>query len=113
MLPSDNQMARGHVVAWSHDASGNVMCRAHTNSILDSRISQVEFTGVEVTVLTTNNIAESMYDQCNEDGNKYLLLDLLTDYHNDSKTNSLTNQMACIWSRLATHDSTAGWQIYC
>ena len=41
---------------------------------------QVEFPGGEVTELTTNVIAESMYSQCDADGNKYLLLNVLVDY---------------------------------
>ena len=31
MLPRDDQMAREHVVAWSHDANVNVMGRAHAD----------------------------------------------------------------------------------
>ena len=51
-------MARGHVVARSRDAKGNVMGRSHTNPILDTRMYQVEFAGGEVTELTANVIAE-------------------------------------------------------
>ena len=34
LLPRGEHMARGHVVAWSCDADGNVMGRIHTNPIL-------------------------------------------------------------------------------
>ena len=44
LLPRGDEMARGHVVAWSHDVNGNIMGRAHTNLILDTRTYQVEFT---------------------------------------------------------------------
>ena len=37
-------MERGHVVAHSHDANGNVVGMAHTNLILNIRMYQVEFT---------------------------------------------------------------------
>ena len=90
-------MVRGHVVAQSCDASGNVIYRANTNSILDTRMCQVEFTGGDVTELTTNIIAESMYAYCDADGNKYLLLDLLVDYHKDNKAISITEQEISIW----------------
>ena len=85
LLPRGDQMARGHVVARSRDTNGNVMERSHTNSILDARMYQVEFTGGEVKELTTNVIAESMYTQCDLEGNEYLLLDVLVDYHRDNK----------------------------
>ena len=71
LLPGGDRMARGHVVARSRDTDRNVMSRSHTNPILDTRMYQVEFAGGEVTVLTTNVIAESMYIQCNSEGNEY------------------------------------------
>ena len=49
-------MVRGHVVAFSHDDSGNMMDRAHANAIFDTRMYQVEFAGDEVTELTANII---------------------------------------------------------
>ena len=53
-------MARGHVVAWSHDASGNTMGRAHANAITDFRMYQVKFMSGKVTELNANVTAESM-----------------------------------------------------
>ena len=44
-----DQLGRGHVVARSRDAYGNVMERFHTNPMLDTKMY----------------IAESMYTQCN------------------------------------------------
>ena len=61
-------MARGHVMACSHDASGNVVGRAHTNLILNTRMYQDEFSRGKVTELTTNVIAESVHAQCDIDG---------------------------------------------
>ena len=57
LLPRGVKMVRGHVVAWSHDANGNVMGRVHMNSILGTRMYQGEFPGGKVTELTTNFIA--------------------------------------------------------
>ena len=64
------EMARGHIVAWSHNANGNVMSRAHTNPILETRVYQVEFARGKVTKFTANAIAESVYAQCKMDGNE-------------------------------------------
>ena len=64
----------------SHDADGNMVGRAHMNPILGTRRYQVEFAGGEVIQLTANIIAESMYTQCNADGNNYFLLNTLVDY---------------------------------
>ena len=50
LLPRGDKMARGHVVACSHDASGNV-------PILNIKMYQVEFAGGKITEFTTNVIA--------------------------------------------------------
>ena len=73
-------MARGHVVARSRDVRFNVIGRSHMNSILDTRMYQVEFNWGKVAELTTNIIAKSLYAQFDSEGKKYLLLDALVDY---------------------------------
>ena len=70
LLPRGDQMARGHVVARSRYANGNVIGTSHTNLILDTRMYQVEFAGGKITELTTNVIAESMYTQWDSEGNE-------------------------------------------
>ena len=80
----------------SCNANGNVMCRAHSNSILDTRTYQVEFVGGKVSELAANMIDESMYAQCDADGNECLLLDMLVNYHKDNKMIVLTEQQTSI-----------------
>ena len=48
--------------------------------MLDTMIYQVEFAVGKVTEITVNVIAESIYAQCNSNGNEYVLLDALVDY---------------------------------
>ena len=91
LLLRGDEMARGNAVAWSHDANGNVMGRAHRNPILDTRMYQIEFTRGKVTALTANIISKSMYAQYDADGNEYLLLDALVDYCKDNKMISLSD----------------------
>ena len=106
-------MARGHVVARSRDANGNVMGRSHTNAILYLRMYQVEFTGGESTELIANFIAESMYNQCDLKGNEYSILDVLVDYHRDNKDISLPDQQTTVWGRPITYKTNTGWQVFC
>ena len=113
LLPRGNKMARGHVVARSRDANGNVMDRSHTNIILDMQTYQVEFAGGKVTELTANVITESMYTQCDSDGTEYLPLNMLVDYQKDNKSISLSDQQITVQGRPITHKATAGWQICC
>ena len=106
-------MASGHVVACSHDSNGNVMGMAHTNLMLDTRTYQVEFMNGKVTELTTKIISESMYTQCDIDGNKYLILEVLVDYHKDNKAILLSEQQIKVQGRPETSKTTAGWQFCC
>ena len=77
LLPRGDEMSRCHVMAYICDASRDVMDRAHTIQILYTRMYQVEFAGGKATELTANIIAESIYTQCDPNGNEFLLLDLL------------------------------------
>ena len=70
-------MTRGHVTARKRDADGNPKGRANSKPILDSREYTVTFDDGDVTDLTANLIAESMYAQCDPNGNQYVLLDSL------------------------------------
>ena len=79
-----DEMARGHVVAWSCNTNGIAMGRLLINPILYTRMYHVEFAGSKFTELTTNIIAELVYAQCNADGNESLPLDELFDQHKDN-----------------------------
>ena len=108
LLPKGDKIARGHVVTRSQEANGNVMDRAHTNQILDTRMYQVELIVGMVTELNINVIAESMYSQCDIDGNGYLLLDMLVDYCKNNKEISLAEKQISIQGRPVTHKTTTG-----
>ena len=113
LLPRGDDMTRGNVGAYSHDANGNVMGRAHTYPILDTRMYQVEFAGGNITELTTFFTAEWMYVQCDADRNEYLLLGVLVDFCKDNKAVSFKEQQVSILGRPITWKTTAGWHIYC
>ena len=99
MLPREDQMARGHAVAQSHNAGGNIMGRAHAIPIMDTILYQVEFAGGKIIELTANVIAEPMYIQCNADVNYNLILDVLGHYYKDNKTISFKAQQSRVRGR--------------
>ena len=90
LLPRGNKMVKGLVVARSLDASGKYG-QSPYEPILDNGMCQVEFAGGVVKELTADVIAESMSTQCAAD-RKYLLLDVLVDYHKDNHAITLTDQ---------------------
>ena len=54
------------------DFEGNVIGRSNDNPIRDTRQYVVKFDSGEVTELTANVIAQSMYSMCDEDGYQVL-----------------------------------------
>ena len=59
-----DKMPRGCMICQKHDADGNPIGRSNQNPILDTCLYEVEFPQGEMTELTANIIAESMYAQC-------------------------------------------------
>ena len=109
-LPHGGSMARGRVVSRKRDHEDNPVGNRNANPILDTRKYLVEFDDGQVDELTANLIAESMYAQCDAEGNQYLLLDSFVDYRKTEKAISLTDQMITnSRGRPALRRTTAGW----
>ena len=84
LLLRKDQIIRGHVTAHRRDANGNTVGsdvgKANANTVLDTRVYQLEYPGGKVAELTINVVVESMYAKCDAYRNEYLLLNLLIDY---------------------------------
>ena len=111
MLPRGDSLARGRVVGRKRDADGNPLGRANANPILDTRRYEVEFADGEVTELTANVIAQSMFAQCDEEGNDLLLLESMVDYRKSEKALSIKDQKIVHRGRPSLRRTTVGWQI--
>ena len=86
MLPRGGTFLRGRVTERKCDHKGNVIGRSNANPILDTREYEVKFEDGDVTELTANVIAESMYTMCDENGGHILLFDAIVDHRkNDNE----------------------------
>ena len=79
-LPHGGTLARGRVTERKRDHEGNVIGRSNSNPILDTQEYEVKFEDGDVTKLTANAIAESMYAMCDENGDHILLFDAIVDH---------------------------------
>ena len=61
--------------------------------------------------MTANAISESMYAQCDPDGNQYVLLDDIIDFHKTNSALSIEDQNIVVKERAYMHRSTVGWQV--
>ena len=85
MLPRGGTPARGRVIERKRDHGGNVIGRSNANPILDTREYEVKFEDGDVTELTANVIAESMYAMCDENSDHILLFDVIVDHKKNDK----------------------------
>ena len=89
------------------------MGKDQTNTVLNTRIYQVEFAGGRVIELTANILAELMYSPFDADRHEYLFLDAHFDYCMADKATSLSVQQTTVYGRSVTHETFTGWQICC
>ncbi len=80
MLPRGGTMVKGRVSARKRDRDSNPVGLANSNPILDTRSYIIKFDDNDQTKLTANLIAESLFSQCDPDGNQYVLLDEIVDH---------------------------------
>jgi hypothetical protein len=85
-LPRDGgevQFAR--VVKRLRDKDGLPIGTAHDNPIMDSRIYEVEFQDGYRTSLAANAIAENLFAQRDDEGNRHVLFQEIIDYRTNGK----------------------------
>jgi hypothetical protein len=80
MLPKGGVMVKGRVTACKRDRDGNLFGHANDNPILDKRSFIVNGDDGDQTKLTANMIAESLYLQCDPNGNQYVLLEEIVSH---------------------------------
>ena len=86
---------------------------ANPNPILESRQYIVEFEDGTEGELTVNVIAQSMYAQCDPDGNQYLMLDSIVDFRRSTTALCYADQTFVKNGRSYQRISTKGWQLCC
>ena len=92
MLPRGNSYTRWKAIQRKIDADGNAFERTNNNPILDMREYCVYFYNGEVSELTENLIAESMYTACDYSVNEYMMMDSIVNHQNSDKAVSVYNK---------------------
>eukprot|EP00804_Cyclotella_cryptica_P024391 CCRYP_018575-RA/>CCRYP_018575-RA protein AED:0.15 eAED:0.15 QI:0/0/0/1/0/0/4/0/667 len=96
------------------DADGKAVGTAHHNPALDTRVYEVCFPDGHTEELAANVIAEAVYAQCDADGNQYVLLDAIVDYHKDpSVAVARDDQVTIVDGKKIIKRSTRGWELCC
>jgi hypothetical protein len=83
ILPISGEMLTGKVERQKRDADGDLIGKANSNPILDTREYVVRFPDGREAEYSANVIAENMLSMCDEEGNQFLLLKHITDHKKD------------------------------
>ena len=71
----------------------------------------MEFDNGDVSKLTVNVIGKAMYASCDEDGNEYLMMDLLVNHKSNAQAVSKEDQRIVHRGCNSTCHSTVGWHL--
>jgi hypothetical protein len=108
-LQNGDEITTAKVKRRKLDGLGNVIGKAHSNPILDTRVYTLEFeNGVEAEY-SANVIAENMWAQCDVDGNQYQLLDAIIDHKTDGHAVKQADGFVVVNGRKHMRKSTKGW----
>ena len=90
----------GRVVKRLRDKDGLPIGTAHDNPILDKRMYEVEFQDGHKASLAANAIAENLFAQIDDEGNRHVLFEEITDHRTNGK--QVLQQDAFIRTRTGT-----------
>jgi len=76
-----NKVLTGKVTGYKRDASGNLIGQTNPNPLLNTRMYQVQFSDGTIQDYSANRIAEAIYAAVDDEGNQFVLLDEILDYH--------------------------------
>jgi hypothetical protein len=112
-LPRDGEGPEfARVTKRLRDANGIPIGTANDNPILDTRVYEVEYLDGHKASLAANTIAENMFAQVDEEGNRFVLMDSIADHRVDG--HQLGQEEAFIKSGdrgRRRRETTKGWEI--
>ena len=94
------------------DANGIPIGTANDNPILDTRVYEVEYLDGHRASLSANTIAENIFSQVDEEGNRYTILDSIIDHRTDGS--EVSDEDAFIESPIGgkkRRKTSRGWEI--
>ena len=100
------------VTKWLRDADGIPIGTANENPILDSRMYEVEYQDGTKASLAANYIAENLFTQVDQEGNRHVLLDELIDYRVNGREVKLQDAFITTGTGMRRRrETTIGWEL--
>ena len=110
-VPKGSEIRTGKVIRRKHELNGTVKGKANANSMLDTRMYDVEFPDGSSDEYTANVIAQNMYAQCDLEGNQYNIMDCIVDHKTDGHAIERADMYIKHGSNRQVRKTTKGWQL--
>ena len=111
LLPRGDTLNEGVVLNQKRTADGNLLQgKESTNPILETRVYEVQFPDGGISEYTTNIIVESLYSNCDDNGQQYSLLKGIFDHRKTDKEIPMSNGHVELNGVKRKQITTAGWE---
>jgi hypothetical protein len=111
---TEEDVEYGKVTKRLRDAEGRPIGTAHDNPLLDTREYEVEFRDGHYESLSANLIAQHLYSQIDEEGNRHVLLEDITDHRHDDTAVDKNDAFVTMSNGVKRRkETTQGWQLLC
>lgn len=112
MLPyGGDSFKYGTVKKRKRGHKGHLIGRSNPNPVLDTSIYEVEFDDGDVQAYAANVIAENLYEQIDEEGRSYLLIDEIIDHLKTDDAVSVDNASFIVNGCVRQKRTTKGWKL--
>ena len=110
ILPKGDILIPARVIGRKRDESGNPIGTANTNPILDTCLYDVQFLDGRVETYAANIIAENIYSQLDDEGNRFLLLEEIMDHRRGKNAVHIDDKYIIHNGRKTPRCTTQGWE---
>ena len=109
---NEEDVQYGKVTKRLRDAEGRPIGTANDNPLLDTREYEVEFMDGHNESLSANLIAQHLYSQIDEEGNRHVMLDDITDHRRNESAIDKKDEFTTMSNGVKRRrETTQGWQL--
>ena len=110
-LPVSGIQQQGHVIRRKRDHAGNPVGKYSSNPYHYTSLYDVEFNDGRVESFTANLIAEHIYEQLDDIGNHFHLIEEIIDHRKDKSAVLQENKTYKFKGKTYTQKATCGWTL--
>jgi hypothetical protein len=108
-IPIGDEIRTGKVTGRTHEVDGTLAGTANSNPMMDTRKYVVDLPDGRSDEYTSNIITQNMYDQCDEEGNQFNLMDGIVGHKTDGQAVAPADMYIKHGSNIQVRKTIIGW----